>query len=439
MARPRTGHLYRRGGVWWIQYRLNGEVFRQSLGVDTKDDAEKKAAAIMAPFTVASKEDILATVHGRLSQTKEERAEIESKANPPLAIAKAWRDFLAAPNRPDTGPATLAQYEGQWHLFADWLAKNHKEAEQLQAVSREIANEYAAHLTGRKLTPNTFNKHVRLLSLVFRILRRQAQISENPWSEIERKKLKTFHRRELTIEELRRVCAAAKGELRRLLALGVYTGARLGDAVTLDWKNVDLVRGFIRYTPRKTARQSGRVLTVPIHPTLAAILAETPESKRRGRVLRRFAKLYEHGAASIITNEIKQHFETCEIVTNQEGRGKNKAVEVGFHSLRHTAISMLREAGNPLSVTMGLVGHSSLAVHDSYSHAGEAAMKSAIASMPTLIGEPVEPLALPAPKDTAARDAQLRKIVEGMDAKTWTEAKKKLLAMFATKDAGDQT
>jgi len=42
-------------------------------------------------------------------------------------------------------------------------------------------------------------------------------------------------RRELTIEELRRVCNAATGELRTLLAIGTYTGLRLGDAATLRW------------------------------------------------------------------------------------------------------------------------------------------------------------------------------------------------------------
>ena len=49
-------------------------------------------------------------------------------------------------------------------------------------------------------------------------------------------------RRELTIDELRKVCQTATGELRTLLALGIYSGLRLGDCATLRWGEVDLPR-----------------------------------------------------------------------------------------------------------------------------------------------------------------------------------------------------
>ncbi len=55
----------------------------------------------------------------------------------------------------------------------------------------------------------------------------------------------TASHRELTIEELRQVCSAATGELRTLFAIGLYSGLRLADAVTLQWGEVELIRRLI--------------------------------------------------------------------------------------------------------------------------------------------------------------------------------------------------
>lgn len=81
--------------------------------------------------------------------------------------------------------------------------------------------------------------------------------------------------------QLQRMCDAAKGEMRRLLALGIYTGLRLGDVATLRWGEVDLVRGIIRRVPNKTSRRNTKPVLIPIHPSLRAMLAEIPEAKRR--------------------------------------------------------------------------------------------------------------------------------------------------------------
>ncbi len=75
-----------------------------------------------------------------------------------------------------------------------------------------IAGRYAAHLTGeRGLSANSFNKHVRFLELLFRVLREPARLTVNPWEGIQRKRHISESRRELTTDELRTVCGAATG------------------------------------------------------------------------------------------------------------------------------------------------------------------------------------------------------------------------------------
>src|SRR5271165_2203935 len=98
----------------------------------------------------------------------------------------------------------------------------------LRDVSKDVAEEYASNLNHGRLSASTYNKHLNLLALVFRVVKHKARLMSNPWEEIQRKRLVTHSRRELTIDELKNVCQSATGELQTLFALGVYSGLRLG-------------------------------------------------------------------------------------------------------------------------------------------------------------------------------------------------------------------
>ena len=54
-----------------------------------------------------------------------------------------------------------------------------------------------------------------------------------------------------------------------------------------------------------------------------------------------------------------------------------------MHSLRHSFVSMLADAGIAEDIRRKLTGHASTLVHSKYSHHGEA-LETAIASLPAL-------------------------------------------------------
>ena len=58
--------------------------------------------------------------------------------------------------------------------------------------------------------------------------------------------------------------------------------------------------------------------------------------------------------------------------------------ERGFHSLRHTFTTWLRNAGVSEEDRMALTGHSTRESHQIYSHASEQAGRDAIAKLPSL-------------------------------------------------------
>jgi integrase len=398
ITKRRTGSLLKRGENYYVRVMVEGKmlvrVLRDELGnaITTKDKAKQALEKFMAPFAVANKAEALQSIAGTLAGTQAELVALDDREHPPLPITQAWTEFINSPNRPDSGPETLYQYECQWSRFADWMKETHPDKLTLREVTKDIAEDYASSMNHGTLSANTYNKHLNLLSLVFRKVKYKAKITDNPWEEIQRKHLVTHSRRELTIDELRKVCGDAKGELRVLLALGVYSGLRLGDCCTLRWGETDLRRAVIRRIPNKTGRRNPKPVLVPMHPVLLDMLNEIPTEGRGEYVLPELAALYV-ARIDAVTDRIQAHFKACGIKTWKTGTGpkskdgKRAVIEVGFHSLRHTFVSLCREANAPLSVVESIVGHSSPAMTQHYTHVGELAAGRAVALLPSVIGD----------------------------------------------------
>ena len=66
------------------------------------------------------------------------------------------------------------------------------------------------------------------------------------------------------------------------------------------------------------------------------------------------------------------------------GVGSNKET-LSFHSLRHTAVSMMEAAGIPEATGMELVGHESVEMSRLYTHTGDAELKRASESFPDIM------------------------------------------------------
>lgn len=432
----RTGHLFKRGNNFYVSWRVSGKVFSKALrddngqSISTKREAEEARRKVMSPFAVADEATALESIVGKLQGRKAEIAKWEDEQNPPSPISQAWSDYLTSPNRPDSGDSTLRQYEFQWQAFADWMKEKHTDILTLRGVSKDIAEEYASSLNHGRFSPSTYNKHLNLLTLVFRIVKHKAKLTNNPWEEIQRKRLVTNSRRELTIDELRNICQAATGGLQTLLALGIYSGLRLGDCATLRWGEVDLPRGMIRRIPNKTARRNPKPVIVPIHPILRDMLSVTPLDQRGEYVLPEMAAMYARSVC-LVTDKVQHHLKTCGITLHKPGTGtdgKRAVIEVGFHSLRHTFVSLCRESNAPLAVVESIVGHSNPAMTRHYTHVGELAAGRAVALLPSVMSEATsEPTKRE--QDEILRDVQT--ILKNMSAKNWREKKSTALAMLA--------
>ena len=467
-SRKGEGYLYKRSsdgtihpsdwngqGNFYLAYRTGAADRRKLVRIPLRDahgvaianraDAEAERKRLMAPVQSGTEVEAL---KARLVKAAGELVEAVDNAKDGLTIAGAWETYTANKERPDSGAATLRQYGFQFNRFASWTAAKHPELKTLDAVTREHAQEYATDLLGAGLSGNSVNKHIGLLSLVFRVLADDAGVKVNPWEKIARRKQNSAERRELTTEELRRVIQTADESMKLLFAIGIYTGLRLGDCCTLLWTEIDLVQGFIVRMPHKTASK-GKPVRVPLFRDLAAMLSAARKVARGEYVLPELAHWYQSGRGDSITDRIQRHFWNCGIDCHATGTGhqikrdkdgnpvltvngnavleptgKRAVIRCGFHSLRHTFVSLCRQANAPLSVVEAIVGHSNPAMTRHYSHTGDAEAVRAIASLPAMTDKGNDAGTLqqrPEPPQWVIA------LVESMTAKNWKQIKAELL------------
>ena len=377
-------------GNFWLKYTENGKRVRIPLEINdvpVQDiaTARTEQLRIRAPYLTGDKIEVLKRVKAELTELEAQEEVQLDQANPPLKIDDAWNEYLSSANRPNSGPPTLKVYLSHWNTFCSWLKQQGKEYTYLREITEAVAGTFMAYLRDtRKVTGNTYNKYLQFLRTFCTVLARPARIEVNPFNDIKRLSQVPNSRRELTVDELHKILSTAEGDLKMLLLLGTCTGLRLGDCCTLLWEEIDLTARIIRRVPRKTQR-SKKSVVIGIPNILYQGLMTIPEDQRTGFVLPKIAELYEDrdNKQSEISRMIQAHFRSCGIVTHEPGtgakyhyEGKKKVYEktsraivrVGFHSLRHTWVSLHAMSGTPQAIIQNSVGHTNPAMTAHYTH-----------------------------------------------------------------------
>ena len=378
MAREKgMGSLQReKSGRWTVRVCIDGKRFSRSTRTRDRDQAERFLQRFLAPLGLG-----------------EHR----------LPLADVWNAYVVSPNRNDLAPATLNAKRVVWMHFAKWMEQNYLPVRDLAGVTAGMIAEYLALLRAN-LCGSSYNNRVCVLREIFRTLARKAGLEGDPWEGVRLRPDDSHSRRELTMDELRRLLDAAKkvkvrgeGEQWYLLFLiGIYTGLRLGDCCRLDWSQINIAAGVIQIVPAKTRRHHQRMVTIPIHPKLGAeLLASQVKVKGEGEqwncstslsgpVLPEIAELYGRSRWRV-SHELSRIFKAANIITSVRLEGRHRRTpEATFHSLRHTFVSFAANAGVPLHIVQSIVGHESTAMTRHYYHENIDALKSAVAAIPVL-------------------------------------------------------
>jgi integrase len=305
----------------------------------------------------------------------------------PTTTVEAYAREWLAQKKPEAADSTYRAYEQVILLFIDFLAE--RANQDLADINKNDLVSFRNHFASR-LGAGRINFYVRVIRMFFRFAHLDGYLLENPAAYLETVRNRSSQRRRpFTIEEIRSLLAIADPEWQSLIRVGLYTGQRLADLALLTWANVDLERGEVRMTARKT----GRRLTIPISGPLRDHLLSLPGSDDALAPLdpRAFERLAKDGRTASLSNQFVGLLAQAGLREEQthKGRGigrnaKQRSSSLSFHSSRHTAVSLLKDAGIPQATVMELIGHDSEQMSALYTHIGRQALEKAAAVLPKL-------------------------------------------------------
>ena len=373
MGRKTTGTLVKRGKNYYVRYQVDGKrvdrVLRDDEGnpipVTDKDAAEDAQRAFFAPMGYKDKAKqrrelaaTLATAEDEAKRAEEivnERQAREEAERNKLPIADAWERFPYNENtrgktKRRLSERTVRDNASHWGTFATWA-----EEQGIRAVE-DITEGHAATFSRDLRDRMTGNRHNKIIFTCSVVCRQSGR--PDPFASVDSYQSEPVHRENLEPDEMRKVIAAATGELRRLFIIGTYTGLRLGDCTTLQWANVSLGEDGGRII--RTTGKTRKPVRFPIHDELQAELERTPAAERSGDVCPELAEVYRRDSVRL-SKLTRAVFEGCDLETRAkatEGRAVAASLR-GFHSFRHSFATECARGGIPLGLVQEWLGHSS--------------------------------------------------------------------------------
>jgi integrase len=366
---------------WYAVFRdLRGR--QQWKRVDAADRKRAQAAADLLEATAQKKKG---AQHLRKAFAELYR-EFYGQSMPTTTVRKYSETWLAE-KKQEAADSTYRSYE---QVALRWLEFLKERADDdLADVAKADLVDFRNELAG-KIGPARVNFYVKVLRMFFRAAHRDGYLLENPaaYLEIVRNRT-TGRRRPFTVAEIRAVLGVADPEWQSLIRMGLYTGQRLADLALLTWANVDLNRNEIRMTTKKTRRSVVIPITKHLREHLLSIpLIDEPLAPLHPKA---FASLQKEGRVASLSNQfvalLAQAGFREEQTHKSRGIGRSarrRGSQLSFHSLRHTAVSLLKDAGIPQATVQELIGHDSEQMSALYTHVGRDALEKAAAALPEI-------------------------------------------------------
>jgi integrase len=344
--------VFKKQGVYWIDYYVNGHRKRERIGPDKRlaETVLRKRKVEIAEGKFLERKKPITSTFDELAHTYLTYARENKKSwDRDVRSVKALAGVFAGKKLTEITPAAIER-------FKNW---------RLASISRH----------GRPPKPATVNRELACLKHMFNVGRRGLEHlpggvpAENPVSTVKFLDEHNVRDRILTPEEFQLMVNAAPEYFKPVLLCAYHTGMRRGEILGLTWDHVDLKRGFIRL--RETDTKTGEARGVPIGRELDEVLRCLPVA------------LDTQGArVSYVFTRNGQRIKSIREVFARVCRDAGISNFV-FHDLRHTAVTNLRRAGVDALTAMKITGHKTMAVFKRYNTIDEGDLTSARRRMDT--------------------------------------------------------
>jgi len=370
-------HETRKHGVGWdryfsIRYRFDSKMYESGLGWTSQGWTTEKASSELAelkknaktgsgPLTLAEKRDLARQGKEAEAQAKQEEEKqaltfgqyFEKTYHPAAAVSKKHNTW---------------KQEGSYCKV--WLKPNIGRMRLMDLRPLHIEKIKRA-MVKKKKAPRTIQAVLALARQVWNHARNNDIVSGDwPGRSVKAGRFDNRRMRFLTHDE----CEALISKLREvspqvanMALLSLDTGMRAGEIFSLTWENVNMDTGQIRVMDTKSGKNRTAYMTQRVKDMFQALEDDQGlvfPSNTGGRV----------GQISATVVRIIKAIGLNDGITDS----RNKAT---FHSFRHTFASRLVANGTDLYTVKELMGHSTLAMTERYSHVSNDSLELAVKRM----------------------------------------------------------
>jgi len=266
-------------------------------------------------------------------------------------------------------PFTMRNYTTDISNFLDFL--NKEGIESLEDVDHFIVRRYLGSLLDGRIVRASIARKMSALRSFFHYLNRENEISAEPLSAISGPKRERRLPSFLTAEEMLRLLNTTDASTphglrdRAILELLYASGLRVSEVASLDVRNVDLERRQIRVWGKGSKERMvlmGRPATEALEQYLSYGRIKLLSQKRTDALF-----LNRYGQ-KIAERRIQYLIKKYAGLAGLNGR-------VFPHMLRHTFATHMLDGGADLRVVQELLGHTSLASTQVYTHVTRSQMR----------------------------------------------------------------
>jgi integrase len=371
-------HRHPNSKFWYCCINIPGH---GQLQRTTKQTDRRKAYEFAQKLESATRGNALTDI-----QARKVLAEIYAIRNPgeklPGSSAQDFFKSWLSNKKRETADATGIRYTRAINSFVESLGE--RASLDISAITSRDIVAFRDHLASR-LSTSTANHAVKVVRMALKDAQVDALVTANVAAGVRAAKSAQDigRRRPFTLPEITRLLRSAHGEWRGIILFGLYTGQRLGDLAALTWQNVDLARGELALVSRKTKRRQLIPMAAPLQRFLEIADAGDdpkqplfPKASTAKRISALSNQFYDIMADAGLV-EVRKH------KSNGKGRNSRRAFnELSFHALRHTATSLMKNAGVSPAVVQDIIGHDSPAVSAHYTRIEESAKRRAIDTLP---------------------------------------------------------
>ena len=273
----------------------------------------------------------------------------------------AFLEYLSLEKK--CSPHTLKAYQANLEAFEVFITEQGS-LETIEVVSYGEIRAWIVSLIQSGNTPRTVNRKLSALRSYYKFLLRIGSIPVSPLKEHKALKTDTKVALPFSQEEIQRLLAADffpeeyTGVLQRtVIQLLYYTGIRRSELIELKVQDVDLSEGLMKVLGK---RNKERLL--PLLPEMKTQLTKLLEQQKQHQIYRESEHFFVNSRGKKLSEAFV--YETVKTYLSKVSTKTKRSP----HVLRHSFATHLLDQGADLNAIKDLLGHSSIAATQHYTH-----------------------------------------------------------------------